>query len=133
MRELFSCAFATILVLALGASAFAAPASQSPAVTDTLGPALITSSILLDKDKGPFTADGCRNYAFNVMSKMKVENIELGRGNKVFGAVPVNGHRYTIGIRCEIDNFLISMVVAGPDQKDAAAIMNRLDGTWFGD
>jgi hypothetical protein len=73
----------------------------------------------------------CRNYAFKIMSQMRVENIELGGGNTVFGAVPVNGHRYSIGIRCEIDNFLISMVVAGPDQKDAAAVMKHLDETWF--
>jgi hypothetical protein len=116
--------------LALGAPSSAAPATQNPAA-DTLGPALITNSISLDKDRGPYTIDGCRSYAFKVMSKKKVENIELGGGGTVFGAVPVNGHRYSVGIRCEINNFLISLVVAEPDQKDAAAVMKRLDETWF--
>jgi hypothetical protein len=120
-----------LLVLALAAPAAAAPAKQNPAA-DTLGPALMTNSISLKKDLGPYTVDGCRNYTIKILRKMNVENIELGGGNTVFGAIPLNGRRYSIGIRCEVDNFLVSLVVAGPDQTDAAAIMNRLDETWFG-
>jgi hypothetical protein len=66
----------TTVALALSVPAIAAnapPAHQNPAMSNMLGPALVTSSITLNRDKGPFTVDNCRNYAFNVMSKMKVE------------------------------------------------------------
>jgi hypothetical protein len=122
----------TIFVLVLTAPAVAAPSPQRPAVTETLAPALMTSSITLDKDKGPFTIDGCRTYAINVMGKMKAEHLELAGSNTVFGIASANGHLYSIGIRCEIDNLLISIVGAGPNQSDAAALMTHLNETWFG-
>jgi hypothetical protein len=130
--KLFSCVFAAILVLALSAPAFAAPPTQNPAVADTLAPAIITNSIGLDKAKGPFEADGCRNYALEVMRKLKYENIQLSGGVSLFGIAALDGHRYVIGVRCETDNLLISLVVAGPDYKDAQAIMQSLYGTWSG-
>jgi hypothetical protein len=39
----------------------------------------------------------------------------------------------SVGIRCEIENFLISIVVAGPVQNDAEAVMKRLGENWLGD
>jgi hypothetical protein len=122
-----------VLALSVPASARQAPQNQeSPAVTETLAPALMTSSITLDKDKGPFTIDWCRTYAINVMGKMKAEHLELAGSNTVFGIASANGRLYSIGVRCEIDNFLISIVVAGPNQSDAAALMKYLNETWFG-
>lgn len=122
----------TLVTMALAAPAAAAPAPQNAAAADTLAPALVTGSIGLDKAKGPFTVDGCQNYAIQVLSKMHAENIQLGGGNTIFGVSPLNGHRYIVSIRCELDNFLISMAVAGVDLKDAEAVINRLDGAWSG-
>jgi hypothetical protein len=63
-KPVFCIVTAIVAVLCFaGAPGAAAPAPQNPAAADTLSPALITNSISLDKDKGPFVADECRNYA----------------------------------------------------------------------
>jgi hypothetical protein len=67
-----------------------------------------------------------------VMRKLKYENIQLSGGVSLFGIAVLNGHRYVVGVRCETDHLLISLVVAGPDFKDAQAIMQGLYTVWNG-
>jgi hypothetical protein len=120
------------IVVTLAAPAIAAPSPQNPALADTLAPAIITNSISLDKNKGPFDAEGCRNYALGVMRKLNYENIQLSGGVSLFGITALNGHRYVVGVRCETDNLLISLVVSGPDYNDAQAIIQGLYAGWDG-
>jgi hypothetical protein len=123
----------TIALAALVGPAMAGIPVQAANVTpDTPGPALFLNALTMHHGYKT-TNEQCVNQGLSALGKINAQDVSVS-SNTVWGEVSVNGHHYSVGAYCVMDDEhgVVVISAAGPEGKDTGEILERLANVWTG-
>jgi hypothetical protein len=116
-------------------AAIAAALTMSTIAKANDGPSLGSATIKWTTEevtKYKLTQDGCRNYAIETLSRAHVEGLDLAE-KTIFGTMQYQSSAYTVSIRCEIDNRIAIMSIAGDNAAGIDVVLKQLQAAWWHD
>jgi hypothetical protein len=115
--------FAALTALMVLAGASQAHAGDWPAVSTNVVP-LAGEGL---------TNEGCRNHALEVMSgDLSLNHIRVAGENTTAAVVTIQGHDYSILVRCQVEHQIVFLAVSGYAVQDAHKAMILFQQGWAG-
>ena len=75
--------------------------------------------------------EGCRNHALSVMSNLlSLSNIGVTGNNTTYATIGIQGHDYSLVVRCQVEHKIVFFAIAGPLASNAHKALVLFQEAW---